>query len=102
MSAGPHIGDTIGFQYQAVDQSGNVIDVSTSTSMTLKFTRPDKSTFIVSLSFLTNGKDGWMQYNSTNTDLNVAGLWEDQVTVNFPNNQGWHSDTFSFRVFPNL
>ena len=102
MSAGPHVGDTIGFQYQAVDQSGNIIDVSGATLMQVTFTRPDKTKVVFTLSLLTTGKDGWMQYVTTPTDLNMPGLWEDQAYVTFPNNQDWHSDTSSFRVSPNL
>jgi hypothetical protein len=78
-----------------------IADISSATSLTFTFKRPDCTTFTKNALFTNNGTDGQIQYVTVNGDLNVAGTWSIQAYVVTPN--GSHkTNTGTFRVFENL
>lgn len=96
-----HVGDTNSqFLFTVRDQNNNIVDLSIFSTTTLIFTRPDKTKLTVLPSFVTNGKDGQLQYFTTSTDLNLAGIWKYQITVANVTSF-FNSDVNEFRVFPN-
>ena len=97
-----HVGD-IGatLQYQFTDSSGNVVDVSTATTLQMTIVRSDASRLTVTASFVTNGKDGLLQYLTQTGDLSVAGMYTLQVYVSWGASKSLHGNIQMFQVWPN-
>jgi len=103
VSSGPHVGDvgTV-LKYQCLKQDGNVLDVSTASTIQITFVRPDKSRLTVNASLVTNGQDGWVQYvTQSASDLSLTGIYTWQVYVSWGATPSWHSDKGTFQVWPN-
>lgn len=105
MSAGEiHVAD-VGLVITAtIQDGGNIVDVSSATGAGTKmitFQRPDKTTFQVAASFVTDGTDGKIKYTTLSTDLNQAGAWTLQGVVAVTSGT-FHSDYSFIQVFPNL
>ncbi len=97
-----HISDLgTAFRYQCLDQDSNIIDLTNVDTMSITFTKPDRSKLIITPVFVTDGSDGRIQYLSRNGDLSVPGLWRAEVYISF-GTASWHSDITEFRVWSNL
>jgi hypothetical protein len=97
-----HVGG-IGTNFQVtIQESGVGVDLSSTTSRTIKFRKPDGTLFQPSGSLVNGGVSGVMQYTSASGDLDQCGKWFIQGYVHFNSNDAHYSDKASFRVYPNL
>lgn len=101
-----HKGD-IGTIFRITLMDGEVImDVSSATSMSIKFSKPKATPTAVAevvvktAVFETDGTDGVIQYATILGDLDTLGKWGIQGYVELPAWQG-HSDKGTFKVFDN-
>lgn len=79
------------------DESGDAVDLSSASTYTITFRKPDGSTATKDLSFGTDGSDGVVTYTFIDGDLDQAGLWTYQVSILLPSGE-FHSRPQSFRV----
>jgi len=63
-------------QHQWVDCFGTIINIAAAVTLTLKFMRPDNSTFTRVAIMPFGGVDGIEQYTSVVADFNQAGNWK--------------------------
>ncbi|RLA38665.1 MAG: hypothetical protein DRR06_20380 [Gammaproteobacteria bacterium] len=83
-------------------ESDVVVDISTATTLTIKFKKSDGATVMTkTASFSTDGTDGRLQYTSVADDLDQTGPWKLQAYVIMPSWTG-HSSIGEFEVFRNL
>ena len=97
-----HLND-VGTQFIATifDNNGNIINLSSYTTLQLHFTKPDGIKVIQTAVFLTNGSDGNIYYTTVTGDLNQKGFWKLQGYVALGSNS-WYSDIYTFRVVGNI
>jgi hypothetical protein len=102
MTCGIHTGD-IGTQFRVTVQDCNstAIDLSTASSKSIIFKKPNGTSLTKSASFLTDGSDGIITYTSESDDLDTVGSWKIQAHVVFPSGE-WRSEFKSFKVHRNL
>jgi DUF4097 and DUF4098 domain-containing protein YvlB len=98
-----HIGD-VGtkflFTVQDCDDV-NPLDVSTASSIEIMFKKPDGSLLTVVGTFLTDGTDGKVYYDTVSGDIDQIGYWKVQGKVTFPTGL-FYSDIHKFQVYSNL
>ncbi len=82
-------------------EDGVVVDISTATTKTITFEKPDGITITRAGSFVTDGTDGVLEYVSVDGDLDIGGNWRLQAYADIG---GWagHSDIVNFKVYDNL
>jgi hypothetical protein len=90
------------FQSQIRDENDAVVNVSAATNIAFVFQKSNKNEITVAGQFITDGKDGWVQYITQPGDLDMTGNWQFQVIINMPPNYLFHSDIIKFKVYPNL
>ena len=98
-----HIGD-IGTRFLFTIQdcdSTDPVDVSTASSVEIVFKKPNGTNLVVAGTFLTDGTDGKVYYDTANGDIDQIGYWKVQGKVNFPTGL-FYSDIHKFQVFANL
>ena len=98
-----HTGD-IGTRFLFTIQDCNStdpVDVSTASSVEIVFQKTDGSTDTKVGSFLTDGTDGKVYYDTLAGDIDQVGYWKVQGKVNFPTGL-FYSDIHRFQVFANL
>jgi hypothetical protein len=76
-------------------------DISGATLLQIRFERPDGSTFTRTAQIASNGLDGKVAYLVQANDLNQAGDWRYQFTVNTPQ-LGFPFQPVAFRVEWNI
>ena len=102
MASAIHVGDVgTPFQFPCLDEKGGVLNVSAATTIRITFVRPDKSRFVVTPVFVTNGVDGLLQYSTVAGDLTLPGVYTTQVYVSWGTSPAWNSDIGTFKVQPN-
>jgi hypothetical protein len=103
MSAGEIRYNDIGTPFRPTikDQDGSVVDVSGATTLTIRFERPDGTTFDKDASLNGDGTDGVLKYVTVDGDLNGLGFWELQAYVETAEG-AWWSDIYEFQVHENL
>ena len=79
----------------------SVANISTASTKTFIFGRPDGTAFTKTAVFVTDGSDGLLQYATVDGDLDKAGTWSLQVYV-VTSGGAWYSNVGNFRVFENL
>ena len=107
-TAFPHVGD-IGtdLRFKILDESygaqaGAVVDVSSATTIQIKFRKPGGSVVTVTGALVTDGTDGLVKYTTTAaTFLDEAGGWSAQVRVALGSGD-WHTAHGKFFVESNL
>jgi hypothetical protein len=97
-----HVGD-IGtvFRVEVKNASGAVVDISSATSKTISFQKPDGTDVTQTASFTTDGTDGLLQYATLAGDLDQTKLWSYQAKVVLAAGE-WNSSVIHFDVFPNV
>lgn len=91
-------------QATVVDQTGAVVNLSSTTTIEFIFQPPAASNlpaFVRTASFITTGTDGGMQYTSVTTDFTVSGQWFLQakyIIATIPK----YTSTRGFYVYPNI
>lgn len=78
------------------------LDISTSTSKIIYFTKPDGSLLVKTASFVTDGTDGQVHYATIDGDLDQPGMWKIQAAIEFGSGSMYSSVIKSFKVFCNL
>lgn len=82
-------------------EDGTAVDVSSATSKTIIFEKPDGTKVTQTATFFTDGTDGIIQYSSVSGDLDIGGDWRLQGFIAMPSWTG-HSDIVNFKVYDNL
>jgi hypothetical protein len=99
-----HLGDVkTKFQVRVTDDNGlTYIDISSATVKKIIFEKPNGQNLEVDADFLTNGEDGYIIYETLETDLDTAGNWQIQAYVEFANGEKFHTQVSEFKVLENL
>ncbi len=84
-----------------VSDENGIKDISTYTTKTLYLTKPDASVLSKTMTFSTDGTNGYVQYTTVAGDLDQAGLYRVQVYLSKAGTT-LYSDIGSFRVLENL
>ena len=79
------------------EENGQPFDCSTATVKTLKFQKPDGVIIARDATFATDGKDGVVTYKTADGDLDQAGPWVGQASVELPDGR-WSTESFNFVV----
>jgi len=102
MAAEIHVSDTKTRFLVTLLDGTTPVDLSTATTKTFKFKPPGgAATLSKTATFVTDGTDGQLYYDTLNTDLSVIGAWKLQVYIAMPSWTG-HSDIGTFTVYENL
>lgn len=96
-----HSGDTTDFEHVIRDQNDEVVDISSATTLTLNFIKPDGTVFSRTALLVSGGLDGKMHYTALVTDLDVQGDWARQTYVKTSVGE-WTGKLFQFTVFRKL
>jgi hypothetical protein len=97
MSKTIHVGD-VGTDLNArVFEHGDPVDVSSATVITFKLTAPDKTVKEMAGTFVNNGTDGRLIYETIAGDIDQHGTWYISVYIEMT---GWsgHSERKPFTV----
>lgn len=95
--------NNIGTRFLVTIKDGDVVvDVSTASTLTMIFKKPDDEVIYRSATKFTNGTDGKIYYDTTNGDLDEAGQYKLQGKVIFPNGSTYYTDIHTFHVHCNL
>ena len=85
-----HLGD-IGTSLQLeIVEDGVALDISTATSLKMRFQKPSGSTLDKDASFVTDGSDGLIRYVTVSGDLDEAGTWTRQAFMQIGS---WHGQS---------
>jgi hypothetical protein len=96
-----HVND-IGTAFEVtLEDCGVIVDLSGAISITFTFSDPQGNNSAKVGALLTDGTDGKVVYTIQALDLDEAGIWKLQVTVELPTGT-WNSNIEKFRVYPNL
>lgn len=98
-----HVGD-IGtvFRITIKDEDNTIINVSSASSILIKFQKPNGDVLNKSGSFYSDGTDGIVQWTTTSAnDLDADGLWKIQVKITIGSSIH-NSDIGQFKVYPNI
>jgi hypothetical protein len=83
------------------DQSGNPKDISAATVLQIILRHKTNPPIVNNAAFVTDGKDGQIQYVTRAGDLDHAGQYLMQAHIEMPE-VSFNSSASSFLVFPNL
>lgn len=96
------IGDTgTVFRLTIVDDVEDIVNISSATTKTIRFSKPDGVSVDKAAAFSTDGVDGIIQYVSVQDDLDVDGKWRIQAYIVTPVGE-WSSEIETFWVMENL
>jgi len=84
-----------------ITEAGAAVNVSTATTKTFKFTKPDGTVVEKAASFTGSGSDGQLQYTTIADDLDQAGSWQVQPYLVMTGFTG-HKEINQFSVVGNL
>lgn len=79
------------------DQDDTVVDLSSSTTKEIVFNKSDNTVATKSASFVTDGTDGQIKYQTESGFINSIGIWEAQAHV-IIGSTDYTSSIFKFRV----
>jgi len=82
-------------------EDGAVLDISTATAKSIIFRKPDGTIIEESATFLTDGTDGKIYYDTISTDLDLSGTYKVQGEVSI-NGGTYRGSVSSFSVKCNL
>lgn len=86
-----------------VDDNGDAVDISGATTMTFVLEKPDGTVTTKTASFLTDGTDGIVKYDTVTDDFDVSGLWHFQAYIDISTGDTvFHTDIEQFEVKTNL
>lgn len=102
MTAEIHVGD-VGTSMRATikTETGAIKDVSSASTITMTFKKPNKTTVTKTASLVGDGTDGVVHYVSEEDFFDQAGMWECQGYVIIGGGK-FRSDIHEFRVVGNL
>lgn len=88
-----------------ITENGTAVDISSATAKEIRFKKPDGSATVVkAATFLTDGSDGIMYYDSEAGFLDVIGGWRFQGYVVLVTPRAWdgYSEVKAFTVHDNV
>jgi len=101
MASEIHVND-IGTRFLATIKDDNVtVDISTASSITMIFKKPDDEVIYRSGILYTNGTDGKVYYDAVAGDLDEAGHYKLQGRVALSSGT-YYTDIYNFQVHCNL
>ena len=101
MASEIHVND-IGTKFLVtIKDDGSIVDVSGASSILMKFRKPDDAVVTKNGLLESDGTDGQVYYNTQAGDLDQAGLYKLQVTVQLPAGT-YYTDIHTFKVHCNL
>jgi hypothetical protein len=101
MSAELHVGD-VGVKLRSTIMDGSeVADLSTQTLLQYLLRKPSGTVSTLTASLVNDGLDGLIEFITVSGTLNEAGFYKLQAYIEITSNK-WHTDTVTFRVYPNL
>lgn len=102
MAAEIHVNDALLIKATMRDQDENLLtDIASATTLELWLVRPDNEVLTKTASLYTDGSDGIIKYQCTNSDLSLAGTWSIQGFAVI-NSGYYHSDIQTMTVYRNL
>lgn len=97
-----HVGDVgTRFRLTLEDGDGNPVNIATATVKRLDFRKPDGTTLERAASFLTNGSDGVIYYDTVQGDIDHVGRWMVQPYIEMPGFSG-HGAKKQFNVYATI
>lgn len=94
--------DDIGTVFEFTFRNGSDVDnISTATSLSVKFKKPSGATSTKPLTLTSDGSDGKAQYTTIAGDLDEEGGWQAQGYAAFPDG-AWRTNKRKFNVEGNL
>jgi hypothetical protein len=98
-----HLGDIGTVFRQLVTDCGSLVDLTTATSLSICFTRPDLTTETVAATLTNALSPAYMQYTvASSAFLDQADDWQWQGHIVFGPTQEWRTNIKSFVVYRNL
>lgn len=82
-------------------EDGSAIDISSATTKTISFEKPNGVMVTQTGVFFTDGTDGILQYTTVADDIDEGGMWRIQGFVDLGVWSG-RSDIVNFKVYDNL
>jgi hypothetical protein len=100
--SGMRVGD-IGtvLEFTITDQLGDIVDISTASTKTIKLRSPQGKALNVAATFVTDGTDGKIKYITVADDIDVEGTWQTQCEVIMPSGQ-WNTEVKKLDVSSNI
>ena len=97
-----HVGD-IGTRFTlTITENGAAKNISTASEKVISFKPPGGgATKEKAATFVTDGSDGKIYYDSVAGDLDVQGTWQIQGRIVLPSGT-WHTELGNIAVAPNL
>ena len=98
-----HAGDIgTNIDVQIIDSNGAVDVSSASNAGDIQFTfaNPFDTHLVVNGTFVTDGTDGWVRYETTAGDIDMAGYWHRQIKITLAVDEVFHTDIVQFEVLP--
>lgn len=97
-----HVGD-IGTQVilTIYDQSESPVNLTGNTSLTMRFEKPDNTTFDRTASIYGLATGGKIVYTLIEGDIDISGTWKYQGIIEFPTGL-WHTNKVEFTVYDNI
>jgi hypothetical protein len=83
--------------FHIVDPNGVSVNLSSATIMTLAIKKPSNVVLHKTLTFLTDGRDGWVNYVLAPGDIDQPGQYQMQTHITTPDGT-WSSSTAVFDV----
>ena len=84
-----------------VDCNDNPINIASATSKSIILKKPGGTLTIYDASFLTDGTDGVILYNTVDGDLDEIGSWKIQAAITTPSGS-WRTNFKTFKVYRNI
>jgi hypothetical protein len=78
------------------------IDISGATSKLIYFTKPSGEVLTKTSSFVTDGTDGLIHYQTIDGDLDESGVWKIQARIELPGGGSHGTPIKTFKVYCNL
>ncbi len=101
MASEIHVND-VGTKFLVtIKDDGVAVDVSSASSITMKFKKPDDEVISRTGTLDSTGTDGKVYYTTIAGDLDEAGLYKLQAVVNLSSGT-YYTDIYSFKVHCNL
>jgi hypothetical protein len=91
----------VSFTATILDQSGEVVDLSSATTLDFIFQRPDGTLLVGAGGLVTDGTDGKMRYTTVSGDLDDVGAWRYQTHIEI-GSSSFYSAVSKFKVLKNL
>lgn len=101
MASEIHVGDVGTQLIMTVKDDGEIVDISSASSLIVVLKKPDGQSYQKTGTIYTDGTDGKMYYVAVNGDFNAAGNYKIQAIVTLSNGT-FYSSISTFKVYCNI